>query len=251
MKRTTVSMWFHVPWVVPTCADSNLHVKKAKHMWMWVIHMRKCKFHMWKNRIFNFFGNEKRHQNWLYISVKLWKSFYLLLLQSKLCMYRVWYQMTVVTFISWRGKVSYKQDSVMSQLETNRGPGWNFQFVTYRPQVTDTKNKTTISIFIDFSVRDKKKMKFNKVILLSLETLYETHIIIHSRVFLYILSGCLEGILMKKYLNIKSLWTQKLNCITSKLEASRGPHLCWSCTILCVNHFTEIDFSSFSRSTEG
>lgn len=28
------------------------------------------------------------------------------------------------------------------------------QFVTYRPQVTDTKNKTTISIFIDFSVRD-------------------------------------------------------------------------------------------------
>lgn len=190
MKRTTVSMWFHVPWVVPTCADSNLHVKKAKHMWMWVIHMRKCKFHMWKNRIFIFFGTEKRHQHWLYISVKLWKSFYLLLLQSKLCLYRVWYQMTVVTFISWRGKVSYKQDSVMLQLETNRGPGWNFQFVTYRPQVTDTKNKTTISIFIDFSVRDKKK---NESLTRSFYFLWK-HYMRHTLLFIaeYFYTSCLD-----------------------------------------------------------
>ena len=150
-------MWFHVPCVVPTCGDLNSNMWKKPNTWMWVIHMRKLKFQMWENRIFNFYGAEKRHQNWLYISVKLWKSLYLLPFQSKVCMYRVWYQMPVVTSISWGGKVSYKQDSVMSQLETNYGPGWNFQFVMYRPQVTYTKNKTIISIFIDFSVRDKEK----------------------------------------------------------------------------------------------
>lgn len=148
------------------CHELFPHVQILIYMWK-KPNTCECESFTWENVSFtcekigslSFFGTEKRHQHWLYISVKLWKSFYLLLLQSKLCMYRVWYQMTVVTFISWRGKVSYKQDSVMSQLETNRGPGWNFQFVTYRPQVTDTKNKTTISIFIDFSVRNKKKTK--------------------------------------------------------------------------------------------
>lgn len=152
MKRTTVSMWFHVPWVVPTCADSNLHVKKAKHMWMWVIHMRKCKFHMWKNRIFIFFWYWEKASTLTLYQCQIVK----ILLLTPPPIKTVYVQSLVPN--DWE-KVSYKQDSVMSQLETNRGPGWNFQFVTYRPQVTDTKNKTTISIFIDFSVRDKTKTK--------------------------------------------------------------------------------------------
>lgn len=64
------------------------------------------------------------------------------------------------------------------------------QFVTYRPQVTDTKNKTTISIFIDFSVRDKKK---NESLTRSFYFLWK-HYMRHTLLFIaeYFYTSCLD-----------------------------------------------------------